>query len=444
LVNWGVDTFFHSSCEADGSKPAGFGGSIGLNSLTVDIPKPIAHVLNILDALEGKVTRVSSSDNNLYAYSGYSSQNPEQPESVTLVVSHFVPTETQVNTFENAEGLPTYEFGHLWRNDYGVTTPPLEEICEGFSCGDPLKICCTAQEFQDMVYDPNGYFPRNMTRALIVDNANPNDWGLPAEFVDRTLAVQSAGQANRALSSTQDVDIVTKGLAPSTKYLFSLNTIDDVTGNAYTDRYALHTQLETEWDLCEQTDCAGKTGLEYQICMRLCMEPLVQLIQSQYSFASTTVDTNVPVWTNESGELYLTLSDVKKNSVRSINITSAGDPGDPLPTTMAVADLDGVSAPAGRRGQWQATVSIMVMDNLGGLVDGVVVSGEWSAGPNRFGTCTTGASGTCDISKDRLKKNVSSVTFSVTGIDGSLTYTPGDNGDPDGDSNGTNITVLKP
>jgi hypothetical protein len=86
----------------------------------------------------------------------------------------------------------------------------------------------------------------------------------------------------------------------------------------------------------------------------------------------------------------------------------------------------------------------MVMDNLGGLVDGVVVSGEWSAGPNRFGTCTTGASGTCDISKDRLKKNVSSVTFSVTGIDGSLTYTPGDNGDPDGASNGTNITVLKP
>jgi hypothetical protein len=236
LVNWGVDTFFHSSCEADGSKPAGFGGSIGLNSLTVDIPKPIAHVLNILDALEGKVTRVSSSDNNLYAYSGYSSQNPEQPESVTLVVSHFVPTETQVNTFENAEGLPTYEFGHLWRNDYGVTTPPLEEICEGFSCGDPLKICCTAQEFQDMVYDPNGYFPRNMTRALIVDNANPNDWGLPAEFVDRTLAVQSAGQANRALSSTQDVDIVTKGLAPSTKYLFSLNTIDDVTGHATRDR----------------------------------------------------------------------------------------------------------------------------------------------------------------------------------------------------------------
>lgn len=533
LVNWGVDIFFHSSCEADGSKPAGFGGSIGLNSLMVDIPKPIAHVLNILDALEGKVTRVSSSHNNLYAYSGYSSQNTEQPESVTLVVSHFVPTGSKVNTYEDAEGLPTYEFGHLWQNDYGVTTPLLEEICEHFSCQDPLKICCTAQEFQDMVYDPNGHFPRNMTKALIVDNANPNDWGLPAGIVDRTLAVQSAGQANRALPSTQDVDIVTKGLAPSTEYLFSLNTIDDVTGNAYTDRYALNTQLETEWDVCRQTYCAGKTGLEYQICMRLCMTPLVELIQSQYSFASTTVHTNVPVWTNESGELYLTLSDVKKNSVDLINITSAGDPGDQppqvrivspadgttvpidtetvfegtavdedgdlsgslswsssleghlgngasvavtlgegvhtitasvtdsasqagqdevtvtvsnplLPTTMAVADLDGMSAPAGRRGGWEATVSITVMDNLGGLVDGAVVSGAWSAGTNGFGTCTTGASGTCDISKVRLKKNTSSVTFSVTGIDGSLTYSPGDNGDPDGDSNGTDITVLEP
>jgi hypothetical protein len=118
-------------------------------------------------------------------------------------------------------------------------------------------------------------------------------------------------------------------LAPSTRYLFSLNTIDDVTGNAYTDRYALNTQLETEWDVCKQTYCVGKTGLEYQKCMRLCMKPVLELIQSQYSFTSTTVHTNVPVWTNESGELYLTLSDVKKNSVHLINITSAGDPGDP-------------------------------------------------------------------------------------------------------------------
>ena len=345
LVNWGVDIFFHSSCEADGSKPAGFGGSIGLNSLMVDIPKPIAHVLNILDALEGKVTRISSSDNNLYAYSGYNSQNAEQPESVTLVVSHFVPTETQVNTYKDAEGLPTYEFGHLWKNDHGVTTPLSEGICEHFSCQDPLKICCTAQEFQDMVYDPNGYFPRNMTKALIVDNANPNDWGLPAGIVDRTLAVQSAGQANRALPSTQNVDIVTKGLAPSTRYLFSLNTIDDVTGNAYTDRYALNTQLETEWDVCEQTYCVGKTGLEYQNCMRLCMKPVLELVQSQYSFTSTTVHTNVPVWTNESGELYLTLSDVKKNSVHLINITSAGDPGDQPPQVSIVSLADGTTVP---------------------------------------------------------------------------------------------------
>jgi len=176
-----------------------------------------------------------------------------------------------------------------------------------------------------MVYDPNGYFPRNMTKALIVDNANPNDWGLPAGIVDRTLAVQSAGQANRALPATQDVDIVTKGLAPSTRYLFSLNTIDDVTGNAYTDRYALNTELETEWDACKQTYCVGKTELEYQQCMRLCMQPVLELIQSQYSFTSTTVHTDVPVWTNESGELYLTLSDVKKNSVHLINITSTGE-----------------------------------------------------------------------------------------------------------------------
>lgn len=320
LVNWANHIFFHTSCEADGSSPAGFGGSLSLNSSTFDIPKPIAHVLNMLDALDGKLTRVSSSDDNLFAYSGYKSQNGSQPESVTLVVSQFVPTEAQVNTFSHPDGSPKYAFGHLWRDNGLMDSLPQRRCPAFYACQDTLNICCTAQEFQDLVYDPDNHFTRKLNRALIVDNADPNLWGLFLAAVNRLQEIQATGQANRALAATRNVDIVTKGLAPSTRYLVSLNTVDEVTGNAYTDRYALQTQLETEWGLCEQTSCAGITGPEYKQCMKQCMQPLSEQIKAQYSFASTAVYTNVPVWTNASGELNHTLSDVKKNSVHLLKI----------------------------------------------------------------------------------------------------------------------------
>ena len=44
-----------------------------------------------------------------------------------------------------------------------------------------------------------------------------------------------------------------------------------------------------------------------------------------------------------------------------------------------------------------------------------------------------------------IPKRQGSVTFTVTGVSHpSLGYQLGDNHDPDGDSNGTAITVLKP
>ena len=165
LIDWGTDFYFHTNCEADGSSSAGFSGSLTLNSY-LDIPKPIARVLNMLDALDGKLTLVASSDDNLRAYSGYKSQNGSQPESVTLVVSQFVPTEAQVNTFKHPEGLPSYEFGHLWTSNQFTNLLPQRRCPAVYACQDTLNICCTAQEFQDLVYDPDGYFPRDITRAF--------------------------------------------------------------------------------------------------------------------------------------------------------------------------------------------------------------------------------------------------------------------------------------
>jgi len=69
---------------------------------------------------------------------------------------------------------------------------------------------------------------------------------------------------------------------------------------------------------------------------------------------------------------------------------------------------------------------VTVEDNAGGQVSGATVNAAWSNGTNGSGSCTTNGSGQCTINKNNLKSNVSSVTLSVTGIDGSLTYVPSD------------------
>jgi len=79
-------------------------------------------------------------------------------------------------------------------------------------------------------------------------------------------------------------------------------------------------------------------------------------------------------------------------------------------------------------------------------VDGVLVTGYWSTGISGSDQCTTGTTGPgqCEIVKRNLKNNVSSVTFTVSDLSGSdSSYDGIANHDPDGDSNGTTIIILK-
>ena len=116
---------------------------------------------------------------------------------------------------------------------------------------------------------------------------------------------------------------------------------------------------------------------------------------------------------------------------------------EPSADTMHVGDLDGTSINNGST--WTANVTITIEDAGHNPVANATVSGSWSNGASGTASCTTGSSGQCTVSVSGIRKRTGSVTFTVDNVSHStLTYDATANHDPDGDSNGTTITVNKP
>ena len=133
----------------------------------------------------------------------------------------------------------------------------------------------------------------------------------------------------------------------------------------------------------------------------------------------------------------LTVTDeLGATGTRSESVTVAS-----INNTSHVSDLDGL----GRRlflGFWEARITIRIADTLNRPVGSARVSGLFNDGPSLF-QCTTNASGSCTVSGYQL--SLSCLTFTVTGVThATLKYQPALNSDPDGDSNGTQITVCRP
>jgi subtilisin family serine protease len=129
------------------------------------------------------------------------------------------------------------------------------------------------------------------------------------------------------------------------------------------------------------------------------------------------------------------------SNVATVSVTVSAAPP---PNPFHVGDLDRSASISGKT--WTAKVTIRIEDAGHVALSGAVATGSWSNGSSGSASCTTTANGTCTIQKTKLARaTVASVTFTVTNVTRSGgTYTPAANHDPDGDSNGTTIIVLRP
>ena len=114
-----------------------------------------------------------------------------------------------------------------------------------------------------------------------------------------------------------------------------------------------------------------------------------------------------------------------------------------LPSGLHVGDLDGSTAIPQPK-QWDAIVTIFVHDEYHAPVVNATVTGVWSSKMGQ-GSCRTDNAGRCLVSKRKLKTNIASLSFRITSItEATHPYQPNFNHDPDGDSTGTVIVVMRP
>ena len=110
------------------------------------------------------------------------------------------------------------------------------------------------------------------------------------------------------------------------------------------------------------------------------------------------------------------------------------------PSMIHVGDLDS-KARVGKHG-WRTTVKIVVLDSHDSGVSKANVLVKSSLGDF---SCTTNGKGSCNIRSGDIDLNTLAVTFRVDNVAHStMVYDPESNKDPDGDSNGTVISVAKP
>ena len=131
------------------------------------------------------------------------------------------------------------------------------------------------------------------------------------------------------------------------------------------------------------------------------------------------------------------------------NVTATPEPSDtPEPSetpepeiVIHVGNIDGAAFSQGS--EWTANVQITVHTQDELPMTGVSVIGEWDNG-SEVALCVTGDDGTCTLTSPPNRKRNKRITFTLTNLSHSMaTYDSSANHDPDGDSDGTTITVRR-
>jgi len=175
-----------------------------------------------------------------------------------------------------------------------------------------------------------------------------------------------------------------------------------------------------------------------------------QLVQTPLAYADATNTNAYATGSNDllgkrSADNWVYLAETAPNYFEKGECDTVGDPDPtpeptPAPTgVLHVADLDGSSEPVSR--WWRATVSITVVDAALAPVAEATVNGSWNSGG--AASCFTDGNGRCEVSILRSRWS-QSVTLTIQDVaHDALTYDASANADPDGDSNGTTITVSQ-
>ena len=128
---------------------------------------------------------------------------------------------------------------------------------------------------------------------------------------------------------------------------------------------------------------------------------------------------------------------IHNTPTREVDVTYDPD------ASLHVADLDG-TADRLQFILWRAGATATIEDGTGAPMPGASVRMRWSTGFRRVeDECITDALGRCDVSSGIVV--LGTVTFEVIGVSApGRFYAALENDDPDGDSDGTTLTVQSP
>jgi hypothetical protein len=129
-----------------------------------------------------------------------------------------------------------------------------------------------------------------------------------------------------------------------------------------------------------------------------------------------------------------------RTRIAKLELTSVSPPP---PSYSHVGDLDRTAASV--KNGWKATVTVTVHTDTHLPLANATVSATWTGGYAAGGSCVTSAAGQCSMTTGNITNRKTSVTLTVTAVShATYSYLASANEDPDGDSNGTAITVPKP